>query len=94
MKANRKVSHYQACYQCGFENLNTATHCLACKVKLKPLLPYKQAFVESLRSSKFSSRTPWAISGVLAVILTGVNVYCVWTSQSCYRDSIPTNVQK
>lgn len=94
MKANRKVSHYQACYQCGFENLNTATHCLACKVKLKPLLPYKQAFVESLLKSKFSSRTPWAIAAVLAVILTGVNVYSVWKSQSCYRDSLEINPHK
>jgi hypothetical protein len=94
MKANRELTQYQTCYQCGFENLNTATHCLACKVKLKPLLPYKQALVETLHSSKFSSRTPWAISGILAVILTGVNVYCVSTSTSCYRDSIPTNAQK
>ncbi len=94
MKANRELTQYQACYQCGFENLNTATHCLACKVKLKPLLPYKQAFVESLRSSKFSSRTPWAIVAVLAVILTGVNVYCVWKSQSCYEDSLKPNLHK
>ena len=94
MKADRKVSHYQACYQCGFENSNTATHCLACKVKLKPLLSYEQALVETLHSSKFSSRTPWAIAAVLAVILTGVNLYCVWKSTSCYRQSIPTNAQK
>lgn len=94
MKIAQNKSQYQACYQCGFENSNTATHCLACKVSLKPLLPYKQALVESLHSSRFSSRTPWAIAFVLAVILTGVNVYCVWTSQSCYEDSLKTNLHK
>ena len=94
MKTDKKKFQYQACYQCGFDNSNTATHCLACKVKLKPLLEYKQAFNESLHSSRFSSRTPWAIAAVLAIVLTGVNVYCVWTSTSCYRESIPTNAQK
>lgn len=91
MQAKKKF-HYQMC-QCGFKNKTADTKCQICESKFKSLQPYKRA-LSKLTNSKVSSPTAWAIAGVLAVFLTGVNVYCVWKSQSCYTAQISKKAEK
>lgn len=86
-----KKAEYQTCSRCGQKNIDMATVCLVCGAKLKPLQD-KQGITSLLKTK--SSGNVLAIAVGLVVFSAGVNIYCVWKSQSCYADSSPTTAPK
>lgn len=91
MELNIKKIEYQMCSKCGQKNLDTATVCLVCGAKLKRLQDKQK--ITNLEKIKSSSNV-LAIAVGLVVFSAGVNIYCVWKSQSCYTNSISTTAPK